>query len=165
MMNIPFNPRPATDHCVDQSPLSCISIPAGFPGETPLPCERFPKLPIPIRQQCILHSYILHPVHKFPYFSLRVGVDLSPDLLNLLALDFRLLAVGLGSLEPLGAEAHIDGVLGLVAHADGLVEESASVALFKGVHNLLAGCVAVVSVDRTGKRETAGKGWAYLCCL
>ncbi|GME54468.1 Prefoldin beta-like protein [Neofusicoccum parvum] len=88
----------------------------------------------------------------------RIGVDLGPDLLYLLALDLGLLAVRLCSLEALGAEAHVDGVLGLVAHADGLVEEAARMALLEGIHDLLAGCAAKERCKSAVAEEAARHG-------
>lgn len=97
---------------------------------------------MPMRRPCIPQPHIVQSNVLSP-IRLRVGVNLSPDLLYLLALDLRLLAVYRCSFEALGAETHVDCVLLLVAHADGLVEETARMALFEGGHDLLAGFVVL----------------------
>ena len=69
----------------------------------------------------------------------RVGLDVVPGLADLVAVLAGGLAVGGGALEALGAQAQGHAVLGLAAHAEGLPQEPARVALVQSRHDLLAG--------------------------
>lgn len=65
---------------------------------------------------------------------------LSPDLLDPPPIAARLVSVPLGPVVPFRRETAVHLALDVVAVAEGLVEEPASVAFVEGGHDLLAVC-------------------------
>lgn len=71
---------------------------------------------------------------------LRVLVNLLPHLLDVFPLFLCVFAVLPGTLEALGAQAHVDLVLCFGAIAKDLVHEAAGVALVEGCDHIGAVC-------------------------
>lgn len=114
--------------CINRTALNTVNAQPMPSQYHTVQCESFTPNP-----NCPQHSeYSSSPP------QLRIRINLRPSRFHLRTFRKRLLAVLLGSLKSLGAQTHVDLVFGIVAHADGFVEETTGVAFIEGVHDIFA---------------------------
>lgn len=89
--------------------------------EPPTQCSQTPT-------QCNGQAHHTYPTHH-PSF---IRIQLGPDLLNMLALLLRRLAILARPLEPQPAQTHVDFVLGVGAVPGYFPQEAARVAFVEG---------------------------------